>query len=266
MARKLSARSPLEVFTQRQTELNRFLWTTELVYGLVKQDKLLENLPQDEPAWEVLSHVRSEAWFPTAKSRRQGAPTGKYGGTVAQMRRQVDKNIVVVLWSVAAMFIAEFETYVEARFAGWFAQESARRKGPFTIPAPALLLKSLRTRFGPERGGPIAAEAVLKADLMKKIRNLYVHKGLRGIPRRLDDPELASWVAQVSKDALPYTAKQAEDVVEQVIGKAVDQSKAAGQAQKRLGEEFFYALFTLTNIRKFVVALDAAFPPDPAPP
>jgi hypothetical protein len=263
MARTAAARSPLEVFSLRQTELNRFLWTTELVYGIVKQDKLLENLPQGKPAWEVLSHVRSEAWFPTAKSRRLGAPTGKYSGTVAQMREQVDRNIVVVLWSVAAMFIAEYETYVETRFPGWFI-ESTPRKGVFMIPRPTLLLKSLRARFGPERGKPIAAQVVLKADLMKKIRNLYVHKGLSGIPREVDDPELAAWVAQASKDG-PYPQQLARSVLEQVIGQAVDKSKAAGDGQKRLGEEFFYALFTFTNIRNFVLALDAAFPPDPAP-
>ena len=263
MAGKAAARSPLEVFSLRQTELNRFLWTTELVYGIVKQDKLLDHLPQGKPAWEVLSHVRSEAWFPTAKSQRLRAPVGKYSGTVAQMREQVDRNIVIVLWSVAAMFIAEYETYVETRFPGWYL-ESTPKKGIFMIPRPILLLKSLRARFGAERGKPIPAEVVLKADLMKKIRNLYVHKGLDGIPREIGDTELTAWVAQARKDG-PYLEKQVGDVLEQVIGKAVDKSKAAGDLHKNLGEEFFYALFTFTNIRNFVVALDAAFPLDPVP-
>jgi hypothetical protein len=125
------------------------------------------------------------------------------------------------------------------------------------------LLESLRKHFGGGAGNPIAAEVVLKADLMKRLRNLYVHKGLAGIPRRIDHPEIESWIAQFEKRWLPYSTQQARDVVAKVIGKAVDKGAAVGAANRPLGPEFFYALFTLTNIRRFVLALDAAFPTDP---
>jgi hypothetical protein len=260
----------LAAFTRRQTELNRFLWTTELAYGIVKQDKLLREAPQDAPAWEVLRHVRSEAWTPTAKSRRAGAPAGKYSGSVGAMRRQIESNMSTVLWSVLALFIAEFETYVEHRFAGWFAEKAGERNGPLTIPAPAALLASLQPYFAKSAAkapvAPIDVGIVLRADLMKKVRNLYVHKGLDGIPRDAADPEIAAWVTQVTKGRSPYSAEQANEIVTQVIGGAIEANKSSGRPRARLGEEFFYALFTLTNIREFVVALDRSYPVDPAPP
>ena len=45
-----------------------------------------------------------------------------------------------------------------------------------------------------------------------------------------------------------------------MIGGAVRSSRKAAQAGKPLREEFFYALYTFTNIRNFAVALHKAFP------
>jgi hypothetical protein len=51
-----------------------------------------------------------------------------------------------------------------------------------------------------------------------------------------------------------------------VIGGAIGRSRAAGKKGNPLGVEFFLALFMLTNIRNFAVALDSALPADSASP
>lgn len=255
--------SALIEFTRRQSNLNHFLWTTELIYGIVKQQGILEQYPQDERAWKALSGVRSEAWFPTTKGRVKGdlSDSIKYRGTIGQMRGQLDANFVIVLWSVAAMFVAEFETYVEARFPEWVKEQSSK-SDLFMVPAPAQLLQKLCRFYDSDASENIDPYTTLKADLMKKIRNLYVHKGLGGIPRTMNDAEIDSWIAKVSKGDSPYSVDQAKKVVRHVIGGAVAKSRAAAKDSKQLGEEFFYALFTFTNIRNFAVELDANLPVD----
>ena len=261
MTMKHAESQALIEFTRRQSNLNHFLWTTELVYGIVKQRKILEKYPKNDQAWKALSRVRAEAWFPSAKGRGQGDVKGsiKYKGTIGEMRQQLDENFVIVLWSVAAMFVAEFERYIEARFPRWVARQT---RDAWTVPAPAALLKSLCEVYKTNTSENIDPGTTLKADLMKKIRNLYVHKGLGGIPRKVDDPEIKSWIKFITKGSSPYSADQANSVVRYVIGGAVDRSRAATKDGKQLGEEFFYALFTLTNIRNFALALDANFPAD----
>jgi hypothetical protein len=253
--------TPLEEFTGRQSELNRFLWSTELIYGIVKEQAILKDYPQRRKAWDVFSHIRSEAWFPPtkAKGKSNREDAIKYKGSVGQLRLQLDKNFVIVLWTVAAMFVAEFESYVESRFpkwVKWYAKEDA----VLLVPAPARLLKSLCQCYGVAEGAGIVASVTLKADLMKKIRNLYVHKGLRGIPRKLNDAEIARWIATFGKAGSLYSMDQARRVAGGVIGGAIAASRMAATDGKQLGEEFFYALYMFTNIRNFVVALDASFP------
>ncbi len=261
--------SSFKEFTCRQSSLNHFLWTTELIYGIVKQQKILEQYPQDQLAWEALNHIQAEAWFPTTKSRSKGDDVDsrkyKYRGTVSEMRRQLDKNFVIVLWSVATMFVAEFETFVESRFPIWVEwmidqkKKTKRDDSPLVVPAPTMLLNGLNEAYRTKEIKSIDPSITLKADLMKKIRNLYVHKGLKGIPREVDNHEINQWVTWVTKGGSPYSVDQAKAVVSHVIGGAIEKSQATVDG-KNLGEEFFYALFMFTNIHNFAVALDRSFP------
>ena len=254
---------PFKEFTLRQSNLNYFLWTTELIYGIVKQQKILEQYPQNQLAWEALNHIQSEAWFPTAKDRIKGNVKNsiKYKGTIGEMMQQLDDNFVIVLWSVAVIFVADFEIYVEARFPEWWEYMQPKEgKPPPMVPAPVPLLKSLSDFYDKDEIVNIDPSITLKADLMKWIRNLYAHKGLGGIPRTKQDAEIEQWIKKVIKGNSSYTVTQAEEVVNQVIGGAVAKSRAAKRAGKNLGQEFFYAIFMFTNIHNFAVALDTNFP------
>ena len=258
----------LKELGKRQSELNNFLWTTELLYSIVRDERYFENLPPDQLARDALAHIRSEAWVATAKSRKAGAPSGKFHGTIAEVREQIDTNVKLAYCSVAVMFIAEFEIFVKHRFAGWFEEASLKhikdgKKGPFMVPPPIQLLKRLRAYFTKPPMGSIAIDVVLKADLMKTIRNLYAHKSQRGTPRGAGERDVIGWIAKVREDDPKTSEADAKAIVNEVIGKAVASNRKAVREGKNLGEEFFYAIFTFTNIRNFAVALDQSCPANP---
>src|SRR5688572_4699986 len=121
---------PIERFWQRQRELNSFLWTTELAYCLVKHEQLLDRFSSSELAATAMSEVAAEAWFPNARGNIH------YFGTVADMKEALETNFVVVAWSVAVFFVAEFESYVEARFPSWIDARRQETKSPVTVPRP----------------------------------------------------------------------------------------------------------------------------------
>jgi hypothetical protein len=245
---------PFGLFKSRQTTLNQFLWTTELIYGLVKHKRLLNDLPQDRRAADVLANVVSEAWFPNDKGEI------KYRGTIGDMRTQLDANFRLALLNVAMLFVAEYEVYVERRFPRWASHKTRNGQRVLMIPAPTALLKDLDDFYDHDAAERIEASVTLKADLMKKIRNLYAHRGIDGIPRSVDDVEIVHWGAKVRRDdPATYSEALVTQTVNHVIGAAVAKSRAARRAGKTLGEEFFYALFTFTNIRNFVNAVEAAF-------
>ena len=157
------------------------------------------------------------------------------------------------------LFVVEYETFVEARFKQWVQKKTKGRRF-LKVPAPAALLTELRDVYGLDAARVIDPSLTLNADLIKKIRNLYAHRGYAGIPRSVDDQQLLEWQNVVSRiDPVRYSDERTADAIRHVIGAAVAKSRAAAVEGKNLKEEFFYALFTFTNIRNFVSALEAGF-------
>ena len=59
-----------------------------------------------------------------------------------------------------------------------------------------------------------------------------------------------------------YSEALVEDVAQSVVGAAARKSQRVTQMKKSLPEEFFYALFTFTDLRNFAEALEREAPLD----
>ena len=235
-------------FNLRQQELNHFLWTTELTYGIVKHRHILEKYPVETPAELALKDVVSEAWFPSSSGRI------KYRKTIGHMQQQLDKNFVVVLSSVAVLFVTYFEVFVQERCP---ALASEYRRKHRTMPTPTSLMKELLAKHPSMRVEP---EIILKADLIKMIRNVYVHEGIRAVPRTVADTNVQKWRDRVKRAPHAYSDALVDAVAESIVGAAANKSQHATRAGKKLPVEFFYTLFTFTDIRNLAEALDAEAP------
>jgi hypothetical protein len=235
-------------FNTRQQELNHFLWTTELSYGIIKHRQILETYPATTLAGEALKDVVSEAWFPSSQGKI------KYKRSIDHMRRQLDKNFVFVLSGVAVLFVTYFEVFVQERCPTLSAEYRERRR---TMPTPTTLMRDLQRRHPSLTVQP---EIILKADLIKVIRNVYLHEGIRAVPRSVADPRVQEWKDRVKRMSAAYSDVLVEEVVQSVVGAAARNSKKALQKKKSLPEEFFYALFTFTDIRNFAEALEREAP------
>jgi hypothetical protein len=234
--------SAFKQFDLRQQELNYFLWTTELTYGIVKSRQILEEYSAGERACLALEDVICEAWFPTSKGNV------KYSKTVGHMQKQLDKNFVVVLSSVSVLFVTYFEVFVQQRFPDFSAEYRKKRK---PMPAPANLVRALQDKYPSLQ---IKPDLTLKADLIKAIRNVYVHEGMEGIPRKIDAPSVQNWKERVKTRS--YSQEHIDKAVTDVVGSAIRKSNNASRNGKDLPVEFFYALFTFTDIRNFAEALE----------
>jgi len=236
-------------FNSRQRELNHFLWTTELAYGIVKHRQILEKYSTMTPAAEALKDVLSEAWFRSSKGDI------KYKGSIGHMRAQLDKNFVFVLSGVAVLFVTYFEVFVQERFPALWREYRERRR---TMPTPTTLMLDLQRKHPNLNVEP---RIVMKADIIKMIRNIYVHEGIRAVPRSVADRHVQEWKERV-KRMTGYSEALVEDVAQSVVGAAARKSQRVTQMKKSLPEEFFYALFTFTDLRNFAEALEREAPLD----
>lgn len=230
-------------FTTHQTELNCFLWTTELAYGIIRQRRILDQYPRNSMAWAALNDITCQAWFPNHKGQV------KYRGTIGHMQNQIDGNLINVLSSVAILFVTYFEVYVQERIPSLYGSDGTGRFNQ--IPAPAKLISEIQKKYS---SFCVDSEIVVRADLIKKIRNLYIHQGNENVPRKIGDANVTKWIETLVKGGYPRDL--VEKVANDIVGSAVKMSYNASQSGKHLPEEFFYALFTFTNIRRLAEAME----------
>jgi hypothetical protein len=234
-----------------QTELNHFLWTSEISYGYI-----LSELPKHFPdkttlAVDALGHVTTEAWYPTNQGRI------KFGDSTGRVLEQVSANTALIYRAVLVFFYSAFEHYLEERIRPLKPHSKNKQWGPFYESLALDCLFQSKT--------PLLLHSVLCADLCRVIRNRMVHPPF-DVPAKISHPEIQKWKvgAKHRLTCLGWDGAK-DEIIEkalfQVVGKASHAVREAAKGGKTLPIELFYTLFTFTNLDTVAFEIEEALIP-----
>ena len=109
-----------------------------------------------------------------------------------------------------------------------------------------------------------SANLLLKADLLKAIRNAYAHEGFKAIPDTLEHPVLEKWEQSVRPNSVGNNTKSLiMQVKEETVARSIRKTAKAYSEGKAADLNVFYAIFTFTNLRNLATELDRQFEPIP---
>jgi hypothetical protein len=239
-----------------QRELNYFLYSTELSYGLALtgNDSRLAN--GDASVSQALADVYASAWYPS----NQGEI--KYKVDTSTFLEQLARNARYVSRAVVVQWCSYFEEYLEKRVRRYIHPK--QKWGPLT--------KSLSCDQLRRAGIPIRISTVLRADFCREIRHLIVH-GSPHLPDSYDNPEVVRWrdkrVTDLEEGPWIDRASRTDetcsepvmDALHYVLGQAINHMKATKQEGRRENLEHFYTLFSLTNLDSLAVEIEEALVP-----
>jgi hypothetical protein len=245
---------------QAQQNLNAFLWASDLAFAILSQTDLLDSRTDQRPH-DAFPSVKCAALIPTNKKRP------RFDRTVRQLKKQLEEHINLLCPAVLAQFFASFEEFVRERFPAL----NAANDDFFQVGRPVKAWKAIANLYPRRRALSLSPEhalysanLLLKADLLKAIRNAYAHEGSKAIPDTLDHPLLAKWEQSVRPNSVGnHTQTLIAQVKEETIARSIRQTEKAYSEGKTADLNVFYAIFTFTNLRNLATELDRQFEPLP---
>jgi hypothetical protein len=252
---------------RQQQELNYFLYSTELSYGmpLTSNDPRLAN--REALVSDALANVYASAWYPS----NQGEI--KYRVKIATFLEHLESNARRVSRAVITQWLSQFEEYLETRVRPIIEprqEESAQKElrpknwGPLTR-----TLCHDRLLYAPT---PIRISTVLRADFCREIRNRIVH-GSADLPDSCDNPDVDRWRRRriedleggswTENDTRTNGARErlVMDALHYVLGQAINHRNATRREGRRENLEHFYTLFSFTNLDSLAVEIEEALLP-----
>jgi hypothetical protein len=230
-----------------QRELNYFLYSTELSYGLALtgNDARLQNTTM--AVSDALADVYASAWYPSNQGRI------KYYTTVAGFLEQLERNARHVSRAIMVQWYSHVEEYLETRVRSLIMPK--QNWGPLT--------KSLRCDALLSVPTPVRIATVLRAHFCREIRNLIVH-GAPELPESYEAPDVLRW-KRSRMDELGDSARSSGnaeglvmDALHYVLGQAIDHKRATAREGRRENLEHFYTLFTFTNLDSLAFEIEEA--------
>jgi hypothetical protein len=231
-------------------ELNYFLYSTELSYGLVLTGADPRLADRERFVSKALANVYASAWYPSNQGRV------KYRAQVSSFLDQLTRNMQHISRALLVMWYSHFENYLEERVRP-LIKEKHKKWGPLT---GSLFCDSLV-----KAATPVQLKTVLRADFCRLIRNLATHASSR-LPDQYDHPDVADWIGDRTEDvktkwACPDPEKTVNEAVDYVLGQAINHRNAAEKEGRRENLEHFYALFSFTNLDSLAVEIEEALLP-----
>jgi hypothetical protein len=230
--------------------LNGLWQTSELAYGYALSNLVPKCPNLSQLTIDVLGHIQTEVWYPNNQGRI------KRDATIGQTLDQIRENTIHIYRASLLSFFSAFEGYLKAEVkhlkppdVGW---------GEYVR---SLSHESLRCGLEPLR-----LRTVLRADFCREVRNLMVHESF-AVPTSLSAQYLNEWSARLQKRACdagwPNDRLQAEVIYaqNQVIGQAIKHVQQAKTEGKDLPIEYFYMLFSFTNLDTLAFEIEEALRP-----
>jgi hypothetical protein len=249
---------------RQQTFLNRFLWSTELSYGIVltTDDKRLKS--SEIKLDEALHDVEAQAWYPNAKDAVH------YATTVGKFKQHLQFNTGYMYRAVAVLWYSSFESYLNSRVLPLLTpleQRAQKERGGWG----EFVEKLRQDRFASGRlKKAFALDLLIDGDFFRDVRNTLVHakaklphmvvrhpgdmpphaskRGAEFFVGRLAPKVRKYWKPHWSEEA---TVRHVGKVLNRAIGGALyNQDKAKTKEHKDIPLAYFYLLFAFTSYRR----------------
>ena len=233
-----------------QRELNYFLYSTELSYGLALTGNDARLADSTIPASDALANVYASAWYPSNQGKI------KYYATVAGFLEQLGRNARHVSRAIIVQWYSHVEEYLETRVRALIGPR--QKWGPLT--------ESLRCDPLLSVPVPVRISTVLRADFCREIRNLIVH-GSPELPESYSAPDVVAWkrlrIAELDNGhcASGDPEQLVMDALHYVLGQAINHKRATGREGRRENLEHFYTLFSFTNLDSLAFEIEEALLP-----
>lgn len=232
-----------------QGVLNGFWQTSELAYGYLLSHSNTAFIDKWRPTIEVLGHIESQVWYPNSKGRM------KLDRPIGDTLKAVRDNIVQVYRATLSSYYSAFEAYLDERVRPITGHKD-RQWGAFvkSLGAPVLT----RSEF------PVRLETLLQADFCRLVRNMIVHQTF-SVPASLDDEAIPGMKTELRKAACKAgwsePTAEIDRAAQWVVGGAAQKVDAARRQGKLLPIEYFYMLFTFTNLDSLAFEIEEALQP-----
>lgn len=229
-----------------QGVLNGFWQTSDLAYGYMLGRAAAEFPDLAKRTVELLGDIESQVWYPSSQGRI------KREASMEASLQQVRENNAHVYRATLVSFSSAFELYLDERVA---PLRNSGRWGPY---AASLAIPELR-----EAETPVRPRTILCADFCRRIRNRIVHQAFAELAS-LSSQEVAEWKRTLCEQARSagWPAHAADDAVgfaaREVIGRAEYSVETARREGKKLPIEYFYMLFTFTNLDSLAFEIEEA--------
>jgi hypothetical protein len=233
-----------------QRELNYFLYSTELSYGLALTGNDARLADGTMLVSDALADVYASAWYPSNQGKI------KYYATVASCLEQLGRNARHVSRAIMVQWYSHVEEYLETRVRPF--RSPGQRWGPLTASLRCEPLLCVPV--------PLRISTVLRADFCREIRNLIVH-GSPDLPESYSAPKVADWrrarIAELNdrQCASGDAERLVMDALHYVLGQAINHKRATGREGRRENLEHFYTLFSFTNLDSLAFEIEEALLP-----
>lgn len=235
-----------------QTDINTFLWTSEIHHYYALADlsaKFPDGTGQIEDACPGL---------PTNAFYRNNQGRSKYKATIARAHQDATKGRAFLYRAVLTYFASAFESYLEAKVRPLLEKKRKNQRwGPYL---GSLDIPELRnSQYPPE------VETLLAADICRQIRNRVVHPPF-DLPHDLRDP-LVNNIREKLMTALSqhhWPVANAKGTVNSVVGQFFGDIRSHAIQAPAQSVELFYALFNFTALDRLACELDEALLPEEA--
>lgn len=249
-------------FAAAQRQVNAFFWSSEFAYELVRQQVLTADLRQDSRRIDtIFADIRCNAFKPGAKARRTIAAgrnpmfRTKYHADVAQFERDLRNNLEQVCRHVIVRFYSALERFLVDRadpflqLAGLPPEKRERKRNTFAKKRCYEMEAYLRELGAPLRNS-VPSDIAVVTQACRELRNHVIHREQEGWQPPWTDTEFRETITQ----------RFNKDDTRLIMKRLCDNARRQADKQSDVPLLFFYALFSLTDLRRFAEAMEAALP------
>ena len=244
-----------------QRQVNAFFWSSEIAYELVRQQVLTPGLRQDSRRVDaIFGEINCNAFKPGTKARRAIAagrsPTfsAKYNADVAQFERDLRNNLEQICRHVIVRFYSAVERFLvdraapSLRLADLPGDLRKKRRQRFLATPFDLTERYLRGQ-GVTLHGALLPDVALMAQASRMLRNHVIHK---------EQDWQSPWTDTDFRKMIASSFGAEHRAL--VLRRLCDNAQRQADKQPEVPILFFYALFSLTDLRRFAEAMEAALP------
>jgi len=246
----LRASKEMAALRRMQTQINNFLWTSEISAFHALTD-FESRFPDKSLLIErELAHLPTNAFYKNNQGRI------KYGGSIGKTCTHIAEGMPFLYRSVLTYFASAFESYLDAKVRPRLEKPNDRvRWGPY--------LRTLDIAELRESEYSLSVETLINADICRKMRNRVVHPPFN-LPKDKTDRQITKIKDEIATLLFQgsWKVENIKSIVNSTVGQFFGDITSHITQSPTQPPELFYALFNFTGLDKLACEIEEALLPE----